>query len=280
TQAAVDAAVLEVGLGGRLDATNLVDPDVAVLVSVGLDHRDFLGDTEELIGAEKAGIFRPGRAAVLGTARMPASVFAAIDSLKARAVVAERDFRWHRQAGSWDYEGPGVTLSALPPSALPGSIQYRNAATALAALGSLAAGEKARPAAAALAQRLGGLDAARVRLALARVHLAGRFQVVPGAVEWILDIGHNEPAARVLAAQLRERALPAGEAGRTLAVIGVLADKDAGAIAAALAPVIDRWILCALPGPRGGSAEELAARLALPTAVVQLASSVEGGCAL
>jgi dihydrofolate synthase/folylpolyglutamate synthase len=115
------------------------------------------------------------------------------------------------------------------------------------------------------------------------VRLAGRFQVVPGEVEWILDIAHNEPAARVLAAQLRERALPRGRAGRdakgqTLAVIGVLADKDAAAIAAALGEVIDRWIVCALPGPRGGSAEELARRMRLAADAVTLASSVAVGC--
>src|SRR5205814_2085000 len=156
---AVDVAVLEVGLGGRLDATNLVAADVGVLASVGFDHRDWLGDTLELIGAEKAGIFRPGKPAVPGTPDMPASVFA---------------------------------------------------------------------------------------------RLAGRFQVVPGEVEWILDIAHNQPAAEVLARQLRERALPrarhgGGGPGRTFAVIGVLADKDAAAIGSALGALIDHWIVCALP---------------------------------
>ena len=111
--------------------------------------------------------------------------------------------------------------------------------------------------------------------ALPAVRLAGRFQVVPGEVEWILDIAHNEPAARVLAAQLRER----GARGTTYAVIGVLADKDAAAIAAALADVIDRWVLCALPGPRGCSAEELAQRLKRPAAAVTLAPDVASGCA-
>ena len=107
----------------------------------------------------------------------------------------------------------------------------------------------------------------------------GRFQIVPGAVEWILDIAHNEPAARVLAAQLRERPLPA-RAGRTLAVIGVLADKDAAAIAAALAGEVDHWIVCALPGARGASAAQLAARLALPSGAVTLADCVIAGCEL
>ena len=106
----VDVAVLEVGLGGRLDATNLLAADVAVLASVGFDHRDYLGDTLELIGAEKAGIFRSQRPAVLGTRAMPASVYAAIDACGARAVIAERDFSWQVRADRWDYQGLTVTL--------------------------------------------------------------------------------------------------------------------------------------------------------------------------
>ena len=282
-QGGVDVAVLEVGLGGRLDATNLVDADVAVLASVGLDHRDYLGDTLEAIGAEKAGIFRAGRAAVLGTAHLPASVYAALEQRGARAVIAERDFSWREHGTHWDYAGLGAALTGLRPSALAGAIQYRNAATALAAMQSLTADPQARPATAALARRLAVLDAVRVNAALAAVRLAGRFQIVPGPVEWILDIAHNEPAAQVLTAQLRARALPAaagGAKGRTFAVIGVLQDKDAPAIAAALAPVIDRWIACALPGPRGGTGAQLAARLNLPAARVELAPSVVAGCEL
>src|SRR5580765_5360712 len=239
---AVEVAVLEVGLGGRLDATNLIDAHVAVLASVGLDHRDWLGDTLELIGAEKAGIVRAQRPAVLGTPHMPASVFAAIRARGAQAVVAERDFSWQQAATGWDYRGLKVTLSGLPPSALAGDIQYRNAATALAALEAL--------------------------------------EAVPGEPEWILDIAHNEPAAQVLAAQLRARALPPGahRAARTIAVIGVLADKDAAAIAAALQGVIDHWVVCALPGARGSGAAALAARLGRPGNTVTLAASVGEGC--
>jgi dihydrofolate synthase / folylpolyglutamate synthase len=269
---AVDVAVLEVGLGGRLDATNLLAADVAVVVSVGFDHRDFLGDSLEAIGAEKAGIFRPGRPAILGTADMPASVYATIAALGARPLVAGRDFSWTPAAGHWDYRGPRLALEGLPPPALGGSIQYRNAATAIAAVEALGA-------------RGAALDARSVSDALGAVQLPGRLQIVPGPVEWILDIAHNEPAARVLAAHLRERALPpapAGSArpGRTLAVAGILADKDAAGIAAALAPLVDRWIACALPGPRGGSAGQLAARLHLAGAPPLLADSVEAGCAL
>jgi dihydrofolate synthase / folylpolyglutamate synthase len=265
TERRVDVAVLEVGLGGRLDATNLLAADVAVLTSVGFDHRDFLGDTLDLIGAEKAGIFRAQRPAVLGTADMPASVFARIAALPARALIAGRDFGWEACADGWTYRGLGVTLERLPAPRLAGSIQLRNAATALAAVEALGF-----PA---------PLTASRVSAALGDVRLAGRLQIVPGPVEWILDIAHNEPAARVLAAHLRERALPA-PGGRTLAVAGVLADKDAAGIAAAAADLIDAWILCALPGARGGSAAELARRLELGDADVTLAASVEAGCAI
>jgi len=281
-QRAVDVAVLEVGLGGRLDATNLVAADVAVVASVGLDHRDWLGDTLELIGAEKAGIFRAGRPAVLGTPSMPASVFATITALGARARVAERDFSWRVSGERWDYDGLGVSLRGLPPPALAGSIQYRNAATAIAAVEALESDDAPRAAVRRLAGRLAPLDERTVGAALRAVRLAGRFQVVPGEVEWILDIAHNQPAAEVLAMQLRERAPPRAlrEPGRTLAVIGVLADTDAAAIAAALSAVIDHWIVCALPGPRGGSAAQLAQRLARPPGEMTLALSVAAGCEL
>ena len=264
-------AVLEVGLGGRLDATNLVDADVAVLCSVGLDHREWLGDTVEQIGAEKAGIFRPDRPAVLGTADLPSSVYASIERLGARSVVAERDFTWHVEAqGRWRYQGARLRLPDLPPSRLEGLIQYRNAATALAAVEALAEGAAAGRAADVLA----ALDARTVAAALGEVRLAGRFQVVPGTPEWILDIAHNPPAAEVLCAELRRRPCP----GRTLAVVGILGDKDAAAIGAALAPAVDEWFLCALPGPRGGSAEALAARLAEVARAPVLATSVTEAC--
>jgi dihydrofolate synthase/folylpolyglutamate synthase len=308
----VDVAILEVGLGGRLDAVNLVDADVAVVCSIGFDHRDYLGDTLELIGAEKAGIFRSGRPAVLSTPDMPASVYSVIESIGAKAVVAGRDFSWECGPGAgdrWSYRGLRVVLRDLPPSALAGSIQFRNASAALAAIESLDAGYT--------------LNEQTVSRALSDVRLAGRFQVVPGPVEWILDIAHNEPAARVFAQHVRERPMPGvgrdvrgsvdggvGEVrgivvggvgssvdggvrggggstsagaearrGRTFAVVGILADKDAHEIAAALAPIVDHWVLCALPGSRGSTASDLANRLRLPPEQITLASSVEEGCA-
>jgi dihydrofolate synthase/folylpolyglutamate synthase len=267
----VEVAVLEVGLGGRLDATNLLAADVAVVVSIGFDHHEWLGDTLESIGREKAGIFRPGRPAVLGSADMPSSVYRAIESLGARPIVAGRDFNWSVEPGGWSYSGLAVTLTGLPPSALAGSIQYRNAATAFAAVEALGMQGLARP-----------LEAVTAGAALRGVRLPGRLQILCGAVEWILDIAHNEPAARVLATHLSERApLPTpATAGtpRTLAVVGILMDKDAAAVAAALALLIDHWIVCALPGPRGGSAQQLAQRLRLDAGLLTLADSVIAGC--
>jgi dihydrofolate synthase/folylpolyglutamate synthase len=268
----VDVAILEVGLGGRLDAVNLVDADVSIVCSIGFDHRDYLGESLEQIGAEKAGIFRSGRPAVLSTPDMPESVYSTIQRLGAGAVVAERDFSWQVESregqttagdgARWSYRGLRVALSNLPASALAGSIQYRNASASLAAIESLNAGY--------------ALNEQTVGEALRNVRLAGRFQVISGPVEWILDIAHNEPAARVFAEHVRERPLPDG--GHTFAVVGILADKDAREIAAALEPLVDHWILCSLPGARGSSASDLAQRLRLHPDEVTLAASVEEGC--
>jgi dihydrofolate synthase/folylpolyglutamate synthase len=194
---------------------------------------------------------------------MPQSIYGAIERLGARAVVAERDFSWQVSPdATWSYHGLGGILEGLPPSALEGSIQYRNASASMAAVESLAAGYE--------------LNEQTVARALSDVRLAGRFQVVSGPVEWILDIAHNEPAALVFAQHVRERPTPDG--AHTYAVVGILADKDAREITAALEPLVDHWILCSLPGPRGSSASALAERVGLPTDAVTLAASVEEGC--
>jgi dihydrofolate synthase/folylpolyglutamate synthase len=264
----VDLAVLEVGLGGRLDAVNLVDADVAVVCSVGFDHRDWLGDTLEAIGAEKAGIFRAGRPAVLGTPQMPASVYATLERLGAKAVIAERQFSWQIGADSWTYRGLAGELAGLPAPRLAGEIQYRNAATALAAIESLAA-------ITGPALPMPALSRDAVAAALATVRVAGRFQIIPGSVEWILDVAHNEPAAQVLKANLAARRV----AGRTLAVCGILQDKDAAAIGRVLAEAVDVWIACALPGARGGTAADLATRFGSGIRVDEQVATVAEGCA-
>ena len=259
-RAAVSIAALEVGLGGRLDATNLVDADVGVLSSIGFDHGDWLGDTLESIGAEKAGIFRAGRPAVLATADMPRSVYDRIAACGARAVIAGRDYRCLVEADRWSYASDRLSLAALPLPALAGRPQLTNAASAIAALEWLDASVP--------------LDAPTVTAALRTVTLPGRFQVVPGRPEWILDVAHNEPAARVLAAELRARPCD----GRTLAVVGILRDKDVPAIARELGGCIDRWILCSLAGPRGLAAHELAALLGPPGEGAALEASVASAC--
>lgn len=242
--AAVEVTVLEVGLGGRLDATNIVDADVAVLCSVGLDHRDWLGDTLEQIGAEKAGIFRSGRTVVLGDAAMPATVAAKLAALEVKPLVAGADFSWQVHAdGRWDYRADETELASLPPPALQGSIQYRNAAVALRSYAALQPAHPPR--------------AAAVAAALRSVALPGRMQFVPGEVEWVFDVAHNEAAAAVLAAELRSRP----PRGRTLAVFGMLEDKDAHAVAAQLADVVDRWLLCTPEGARALGASALQERM-------------------
>jgi dihydrofolate synthase/folylpolyglutamate synthase len=239
-----------------------------VLCSVGLDHRDWLGDTLDAIGAEKAGIFRAGRPAVLGTSQMPPSVFAAAESIGARLAIAERDFSWSMESGRWSYRGLAARLDDLPPPALAGRIQYRNAATALAAHESLGGSR--------------GLDVGRVTEALRAVRLPGRFQTVrlsgprstaADAVEWILDVSHNEPAAQVLEENLCARR----PTGRTYAVCSILRDKDVEAIGRAIAPAIDDWIVCGAPGTRGSTARELAARLAGTIPTPRLADTVREG---
>lgn len=256
---AVTLRVLEVGLGGRLDAVNLIDADVAVLCSVGDDHRDWLGDTLDAIGREKAGIFRARRPAVLGTADLPATVFAEIARVGAEGRIAGRDFHWTRDGDRWQWQGRTRRFDDLPRPALAGDIQYANAATALAAY------------------EASGLPLARdaVERALREVRLRGRLEVVPGDIEWILDVAHNGPAATVLAAHLAARP----STGRAIAVCGFLDDKDIGAIGRALAPVIDDWIVMTLPPPRGVAAAEAARRLALDVPPRALCETVAEACA-
>jgi dihydrofolate synthase/folylpolyglutamate synthase len=252
--------VLEVGLGGRLDATNIVDAQVAVLCSIGLDHRDWLGDTLDDIGREKAGILRSGQQVVLGSEAMPATVHERLAQLQLRASVAGRDFHWLRHPdGGWDYHDGAGSFARLPAPALAGRIQYRNAATAIAAARALLP----MP-----------LEAGAVAAALRAVRLPGRLQFIPGEVEWLLDVAHNEPAAAVLASELLAR--PAR--GRTIAVLGMLADKDARAVVEQLRAHVQAWVLCSIDEPRGLAAAELQARLAPGLAIVALAPDVARGC--
>jgi dihydrofolate synthase/folylpolyglutamate synthase len=258
--AALDAIVLEVGLGGRLDAVNVIDADAALLVSVGIDHVDWLGTTLESIGREKAGIFRHGRPAVLGSAEMPRSVREVAQAIGASLIEPGRDFRYSQSGGLWSWQGRAAMHEQLPPPALAGAQQLDNAAAVLAVLESLG-------------DRLAVTRAAIVR-GLEAVRLPGRFQrIVLGGVEWILDVAHNADAAQALARNLRD----APGSGRTLAVFGVLKDKDARAIVNALQACVDEWLLVDLPGERGMTGGELAQRaFAQNRAGVDAAGSLTG----
>lgn len=235
SKANLDAVVLEVGLGGRLDAVNAVDADCAVLTSVGIDHVEFLGATREAIGREKAGIFRPSRPAVVAEPDPPQSVLSA----GAQLLRIGRDFGFVNQGPQWSWWGPSGKRSGLAHPALRGSIQLRNASAALAALD-------------CLRERL-PLSMQSVRRGLAEVSLPGRFQVLPGRPQVVLDVAHNPEAAAVLAANLGD----SGFAPETIAVFGMLRDKDIAGVVRAMAPRITRWHLATLPGPRGAGASEI-----------------------
>jgi len=264
--AQLDAWVLEIGMGGRLDAVNVVEPDVAVVVSIGLDHQEYLGTTLAAIAREKAGIFRKGRPAVLGSRDIPAVVPEIARELGAPLKRLGLEYSYSREPSDWHFRGSRWDLPHLPAPALVGEIQFDNAATAMAALEEVDA-------------RL-EVPAAAVARGLTQVRLIARFQIIPpaapGAPIWILDVAHNPAAARVLAANLR--GTPSG--GRTLAVCGILADKDAAGVGAELRDCIDAWWCVSTAGERSRDGAQLAEVIAGVTTVpVQAADSIAAGCA-
>ena len=242
-QASLDVLILEVGLGGRLDAVNVVDADVAVITTIDVDHVEYLGPTREDIAREKAGIMRAGRIAVCGEPDPPDSLLAHAHSTGATLWRVGREYRYEAQALQWRYQGPGGARYGLPQPALRGAYQIANAATVLATID-------------ALRERL-PVSAGAVRDGLVHVELAGRFQVLAGRPTIVLDVAHNPHAARALADVLGSM----GYFSRTLAVFGMLADKDIDGVIVALRSRIDLWHVATLPGPRGASAAELARRL-------------------
>jgi dihydrofolate synthase/folylpolyglutamate synthase len=264
-EAQPDAIVLEVGMGGRLDAVNVVDADVALVSSIDLDHCDWLGHDRETIGREKAGIFRAGRPAIFGARDMPASIRETAERIGANLQQLGRDFDWVRSGERWSWRGRSGEQRDLPAPALHGEIQYDNAAAVLAALGALEPRVR--------------VPRSAIERGLQTVTLPGRFQVVqqggPRPIEWILDVAHNPAAARTLAAQLAARK---GK-GSTIAVCGVLSDKDVEGIASELRTSFDRWIIVGLQGARALPPDELAGRVRNVGANVEaIATDVVAGC--
>ena len=234
----VDVAILEVGLGGRLDAVNVFDADVAVVTSVDIDHVDYLGDTREQIAFEKAGIFRTGRVDICADSDVPQALRNHAQQIGAELWCIGSEFGFTSHQGQWDYRSIVATRSSLPHPALRGAFQLNNASAALAALD-------------AFKGRL-PVNMEAVRRGLVEVQLAGRFQFIPGRPQLILDVAHNPHAARSLAQNLAD--LPPA---KTIAVFAMLKDKDMAGVVRALDAQVDVWLVAGIAAPRGATAAEL-----------------------
>jgi dihydrofolate synthase/folylpolyglutamate synthase len=244
SKAGVDVAILEVGLGGRLDAVNVVDADVAIVTSIDIDHADYLGDTREEIGFEKAGIFRPGKAAICSDPVPPQSLIKHAADIGADLWLIGRDFNYQGDQQQWSYGGRIQRRNSLAYPALRGANQLLNASAALAALEAL---RMQLPA-----------GAQEVRTGLALVELPGRFQVLPGRPTTVLDVAHNPHAAATLAQNLGNM----GFHRYTYAVFGIMEDKDIEGVLAPMANLIDHWCVADLPSPRSAKSADLAEQIA------------------
>ncbi|MBU3736884.1 MAG: bifunctional folylpolyglutamate synthase/dihydrofolate synthase, partial [Methylobacterium sp.] len=235
-QQGVDVAILEIGLGGRLDAVNIFEPACAIVTSVDLDHQEFLGQDRESIGREKAGIYRTGVPAICGEPRPPQSLVSHAAAIGADLRCVGADFSFLPHAGGAEFRSGSLRLQDLPLPALSGSFQCGNAACALEAIH-------------VMQSRL-PVEVAAIRRGLSGVRLSGRFQRFRGPPEVIVDVAHNPHAAHALAGNLRNQPGP----GRTLAVFGMLADKDIAGVVNALAQDIDAWFVAGIAQPRGATA--------------------------
>ena len=247
----IDIAILEVGLGGRLDAVNLVDCDCAVITPIGLDHEAFLGTDRQSIGYEKAGIIRPEKPVVCGESKPPASVLEVATRLKAPLYRIGHEFKLETEADQNKFEF-GVIRNTFPLSAMAGNHQQMNMATALAAV------LVSNPSASNEIDLLVG--------ALTRVSLPGRLQVLQTGPKVLVDVGHNEMAAAVVASYISRHSSPVqvsskASCGRCLCILAMLADKNAEAVIRHLEPVVTTWFTAGLEGSRGQSGSALATRV-------------------
>jgi len=256
-QAQLDAVILEVGLGGRLDAVNVIDADVAIVTSVDIDHTEYLGNTREQIGFEKAGIFRPGKPAICSDPVPPQSLIDHAHAIGADLWLFGRDFNYSGDKQQWNYGGRGQRRNSLGYPSLRGANQLLNASAALAALE-------------ALRHRL-PVGAQEVRNGLVLVELPGRFQVLPGRPSIVLDVAHNPHAAATLAQNLNNM----GFHPYTYAVFGAMQDKDIAGVIAHLKDIVDHWCLTDLPLPRAATAEQLKQKLLEAGVVPQTGAGAE-----
>jgi dihydrofolate synthase/folylpolyglutamate synthase len=241
SDAGLDVVILEVGLGGRLDAVNIIDPDCAIITSIDLDHTALLGTDRDSIGLEKAGIMRAGHAVVISDPVPPESVVKQAQALGADAWLLGKDFNFSGDQLQWSWAGRGRRYSGLAYPALRGANQLLNASGVLAAV------EVMRPQLPVTAQA--------IRNGLAMVELTGRFQIVPGEPVLVLDVAHNPHSVAALAANLDAM----GFYPTTHAVFGAMADKDLDSMLKKLLPLVDVWYFTDLPLPRASTAQQLAA---------------------
>lgn len=236
----LDIIILEVGLGGRLDAVNVYEPDCAVVTTVDLDHMDYLGSDREQIGFEKAGIFRTGKPAICGDQHPPASLLAHAAAIDAALMLIGRDYGFISRQQQWEFWSWRDKRNGLAQPGLLGNIQLSNASTALAALDAL--------------RDLLPVATQDIKQGLLGVELPGRFQIFPGKPTVVLDVAHNPQAAAVLAQNLGKMALhPA-----TWAIFGIMADKDIAGVIRAIKPWVTHWLVCALSGWRAASSAQIA----------------------
>ena len=240
SDAELDVVILEVGLGGRLDAVNIIDPDCAIITSIDLDHTALLGTDRDSIGLEKAGIMRAGQPVVISDPMPPESVVKHAQALGADAWLLGKDFNFSGDQLQWSWAGRGRRYSGLAYPALRGANQLLNASGVLAAL------EVMRPQLPVTAQA--------IRNGLAMVELTGRFQIVPGEPVLVLDVAHNPHSVAALAANLDAM----GFYPTTHAVFGAMADKDLDSMLKKLLPLVDAWYFTDLPLPRASTAQQLA----------------------
>jgi dihydrofolate synthase / folylpolyglutamate synthase len=234
-RAGLDVQLLEVGLGGRLDAVNIIDPDVALITSIGIDHVDWLGNTREAIGREKAGIFRKATPAIVGDPEPPASLLQSAMDESALLYCIGKDYGYRKRSPAWDWFGDGLQMVKLPEPALKGEHQFRNASSAILAVRKLN-------------QTLPVTENA-IREGLANVQLNGRFQLIDGDIPVLLDVGHNPQAVKTLVEYL----VATFPGRRVHAVFSMMKDKDIAGVLDIMNPLVFDWFFAPLVNPRAAT---------------------------
>ena len=270
-QSGIDVAILEIGLGGRLDAVNAFEPSCSIVTSVDIDHQEFLGNTRESIGAEKAGVYRPSIPAINGDVDPPQSLIAYAQKIAADFKCINHEFGFELSESGWHYLANGRIVHALPLPALQGSYQLMNASCAVAAVESL--------------QPCLPVSTEAIAKAMLQVTLAGRFQTVSKSPWLILDVAHNPHAALALAKNLKALKVQhqnknTTQAAKTRAVFAMLADKDIKGVISAVKDEIDVWYIAEIDHVRGASAFVLANAISevAPDATVKVFDSVAEAC--